>query len=87
MSCKMVKYSPVPAHLSSRVFAHNCVQVLAETQQREEEEGDEEQKPIETQRVQTSTSATDNKKAGKKKGEDHNLLNRTCEFQLCYVLT
>ncbi|KAK7163991.1 hypothetical protein R3I94_002650 [Phoxinus phoxinus] len=42
--------------------------VLAETQQREEE-GDEEQKPIETpQTVQTSNSATDNKKAGKKKG-------------------
>ncbi|XP_058633372.1 sperm flagellar protein 2 isoform X3 [Onychostoma macrolepis] len=42
--------------------------VLAETQQREEEEGDEEQKQMEAQRVQTSNSATDNKKAGKKKG-------------------
>ncbi|KAG1943998.1 sperm flagellar protein [Pimephales promelas] len=38
--------------------------VLAETQR--EEEGDEEQKPIET--PQTSNSATDRKKAGKKKG-------------------
>ncbi|XP_052413327.1 sperm flagellar protein 2 [Carassius gibelio] len=42
--------------------------VLAETQQREEEEGDEEQKQMEAQRVQTSNSATDNRKAGKKKG-------------------
>ncbi|XP_043095076.1 LOW QUALITY PROTEIN: sperm flagellar protein 2-like [Puntigrus tetrazona] len=42
--------------------------VLAETQQREEEEGDEEQKQMEAQKVQTSNSATDNRKAGKKKG-------------------
>uniref|UniRef100_A0A8C1KLN2 Sperm flagellar 2 n=1 Tax=Cyprinus carpio TaxID=7962 RepID=A0A8C1KLN2_CYPCA len=44
------------------------ITVLAETQQREEEEGDEEQKQMEAQRVQTSNSATDNRKAGKKKG-------------------
>lgn len=49
-------------------------QVLAETQQREEEEGDEEQKQMEAQRVQTSNSATDNRKAGKKKGEEKPLL-------------
>lgn len=63
-------------------------QVLAETQQREEEEGDEEQKQMEAQRVQTSNSATDNRKAGKKKGEEKPLL---CHFhnvfQLHYVLT
>jgi len=56
--------------------------VLAETQR--EEEGDEEQKPIET--PQTSNSATDRKKAGKKKGEDPPL-HHAYEFQHWCVLT